>query len=103
MTDAAGLAYVCPSGGTVYADKGYCGRDAIETLVANGCHDATIKRDKDRWISRMRSPYERAFSKTPNRMRYLGLEKAQFQVGAFAIAHNLKRLVAFGVDPIPIA
>ena len=111
VTDAAGLAYVCPSGGAVYADKRYCGRDAIDTLVANGCHDATIKRDnmkikdrdKDRWISRMRSPYERVFSKTPNRMRYLGLDKAQFQVGAFAIAHNLKRLVALGVEPIPIA
>ena len=111
VTDAAGLAYVCPSGGAVYADKGYCGRDAIDTLDANGCHDATIKRDnmkiknrdKDRWISRMRSPYERVFSKTPNRMRYLGLDKAQFQVGAFAIAHNLKRLVVLGVEPIPIA
>ena len=69
VTDAAGLAYVCPSGGAVYADKGYCGRDAIETLVANGCHDATIKRDnmktknrgKDGRISPMRGPYERVF------------------------------------------
>ena len=110
MTDAAGLAYVCPSGGAACADKGYCGRDAIETLVANGCHDATIERDnmkienrdKDGRISRMRSPYERAFSKTPNRMRYLGLDKAQFQAGMFAIDCNLKRLVALGVEPILI-
>ena len=54
-------------------------------------------RGKDRWISRMRNPCERAFSKTPNRMRYLGPDKARFQVGALAIARNLKRLVALGV------
>ena len=60
-------------------------------------------RDKDRWISRMRSPYERVFSKKPDRMRCPGLDKAQFQVGAFAIDCNLKRLVALGVEPIPIA
>ena len=51
----------------------------------------------------MRCPYERVFSKTPNRMRYLGLDKALFQVGAFAIVHNLKRLVVLDVEPIPIA
>ena len=110
MTDAARLANVCPGGGAVYADKGYCGQDAIETLVANGCHDAAIKRDnmkiknrdKDGRISRMLSPCERAFSKMPNRMRCPGLDKAQFQVGAFAIDRNQKRLVALGVDPIPI-
>ena len=111
VTDAAGPAYVCPSGGLVYADKGYRGRDAIETLVANGCRDAAIKRDnmkiknrdKDGRISRIRSPYERVFSKTPNRMRCPALDKAQFQIGAFAIDCNLKRLVALGVEPIPIA
>ena len=108
VTDAAGLAYVCPSGGAVYADKGDRGRDAIDTLEASGRHDATIEhdnmkiedRDKDGRISRMRSPYERAFSKTPNRMRCPGLDKAQFQVGAFAFARNLKRMVALGVKPI---
>ena len=98
-TSAAGPACVRPSGGAACADKGYCGRDAIDTLDADGCRDVTIERDnmkikdrdKDRWISRMRSLCERAFSKTPNRMRYLGLDKAQFQVAAFAIDRNLKK------------
>ena len=45
VTHAAGLAYVCPNGGVICADKGYCGRDEIDTLDANGCHDATFKRD----------------------------------------------------------
>ena len=44
-TDAAGPACVFPSGGAECADKGCCGRGAIETLVANGCRDAMIKRD----------------------------------------------------------
>ena len=83
-TDAAGLAYVCPDGSAILADKGDRGRDAIDTLDAHGCHDATIERDnmkiryKDGRVSRMRRPRERAFSKTPNRMRCPGLDKAQF-------------------------
>ena len=35
--------------------------------------------EKDRWISKMRSPYERVFAHRNRRVRYRGLEKVQFQ------------------------
>ena len=28
LTDAKGIKHVCPSGGAIYADKGYCTKDA---------------------------------------------------------------------------
>jgi hypothetical protein len=41
----------------------------------------------------MRSPYERVFSKTNHRVRYLGIAKNQFTAFMEAIVHNLKRMV----------
>lgn len=101
ITDAQGLRHVCPSQGAVYADKGYCTSDAQRIIQARGCHDATIKkrnmkdknREKDRWLSAIRAPYERVFSKRPKRLRFKGHAKAQFQAGVTAFVHNLKRLV----------
>ena len=59
-------------------------------------------RDKDRWLTKMRAPYERVFSKRSKRVRYRGQAKVQFQVAMNALAHNLKRLICLGLDPIPI-
>jgi transposase, IS5 family len=106
--DAAGLAHVCPSQGAVYADKAYCVGPAQATLKSKGCHDATIKkanmlgkdRDKDRWHSKLRSPYERVFSGRSKRVRYRGVAKVQFQAGMSAMAFNLKRLMAIGVPRV---
>ena len=108
VTDADGLSHVCPKGGAVFADKGYCVDPARTTLKRRGCHNATIKknnmkgkdRHKDRWLSAMRSPYERVFAHRNKRVRYRGLEKVQFQVGIRALVFNLKRVMALGIQQI---
>lgn len=101
VPDSHGLKHICPNGGAVYGDKGYCGSKASKTIRAKGCHDATIKRnnmkiknkDLDRWHTRLRSPYERVFSKMNHRVRYKGVAKNQFTAFMAAITHNLKRMV----------
>ena len=108
-TDAAGPACVCPSGRAFRAGEGYCGREAIDALEADGCHDARIERDNlkdedrdnDKRISGMRDPYERAFSKTPNPMRCPGPDKARFQVGASAMDCNRKGRLQIPQVPTP--
>ena len=110
VPDANGLKHVCPDQGAVYGDKGYCTAPAQQALRRKGCHNATIKKrnmlgkdaDKDRWISAMRMPYERVFSKRSNQLRYRSQAKVQFQVAMNAVAHNLRRLVTLGVDKVPI-
>jgi IS5 family transposase len=105
VTDAQGLEHICPNQGAVYGDKGYCTNPATATIKRKSCHNATIKRNnmkgkdkaKDRWISGIRSPYERVFSSTDHRVRYKGLAKTQFQVGIQALVFNLKRLLKLGV------
>ncbi len=110
VTDANGLAHVCPAGGAVFGDKGYCVRPAQRTLKRKGCHNATIKknnmkgknRHKDGWLSAMRSPYERVFAHRSNRVRYRGVKKVQFQVGIRALVFNLKRVMALGIQRIEL-
>lgn len=107
VTDAKGLKHVCPKGGAVVADKGYCTKPARKTIKANGCHDATIKnnnmkiknKDKDRFISRLRSPYENVFSKMQKRTRYRTLKKVQYQCFMEAIVFNMKRLITINAPP----
>ena len=41
VTDAEGLSNVCPTGGAVFGDKGYCVDPAKTTLKLKGCHNAT--------------------------------------------------------------
>ena len=110
VTDTEGVSHVCPKGGAVFGDKGYCVDPAKTTLKRKGCHDATIKkttmkgkdRRKDGWLSAMRSPYERVFAHRNKRVRYRGLEKVQFQVGIRALTFNLKRVMALGVQNIDL-
>ena len=49
--------------------------------------------DKDKWISKARSPYERVFSRVSNRSRYRGIAKNQFQVFMESLVFNFKRLI----------
>ena len=110
VTDAHGFQHVCPNGGAVYADKGYGLNPVKITLKRKGCHDGTIKknnmkeknRDKDRWLSAIRAPYERVFAHRNKKVRYRGLVKVQFQVGIRALVFNLKRLMTLGVDRITL-
>lgn len=99
-TDAKGLKRVCPSQGGIYGDKGYCTKPAQFTAKAKGCHLAAIlmnhmlakDRDKDRWYSHLRMPYERVFAHRNTRVRYRGIAKNQFSAFMSAMGFNLKRL-----------
>ena len=101
ITDSQAFARVCPSGGAVFADKGYCTRPAIFAAARKNVHLAAIKKnnmrgkdfDLDRFYSKMRSPYERVFSQQNRRVRYVGIAKNQFTEFMNAICFNLKRLV----------
>lgn len=103
--DAKGLKSVCPSRGAIYGDKGYCTQRARHYATRRNCYLRAIKknnmkdknRDLDRWISSLRSPYERVFSKQRRRTRYCGISKNQFAAFMEAICFNLKRLAV--LDP----
>ena len=111
VTDAQGLKKICPNGGAVYGDKGYCLDPAVKEMKRRGCHNATIKRnnmkckdkDLDRWHSKIRSPYERVFSKRNKIARYCGLVKNQFSAFLYAISHNIKRLLVLKSPPLILA
>ena len=111
VNDANGLQHVCPNQGAVVADKGYCTKPAQDILKAKNCYDMTIKnrnmknknREKDKFISKIRSPYENIFSKMNRRVRYRSIAKVQYQCFMEAIAFNLKRLVKIAAPPLKIA
>ena len=104
-TDSSGFKHVCPSQGATYLDKGYCSGEAPRTAKIRGVHLAAIQknnmktknRDKDRWYSGIRAPYERVFSQREKRVRYRGIAKNQFALFMQAICFNLKRLIV--LDP----
>ena len=107
VTDAKAVKHILPNKGAVFGDKGYCTKDSTNAIKQKGLHDCTIKKnnmkgknkDKDRWISQMRSPYERVFSKMSKRVRYRGVEKNQFALFMEAITHNFKRLMTLDNAP----
>lgn len=99
VPDNRGLKHVLRWGGMDLTDKGYCDRGSANLMKARGCHNGAIKkrnmkgknRDRDRWLSSVRMPYEGIFSRQPKRARYRGVAKVQYQAFMEAIAHNLKR------------
>lgn len=105
ITDNQGFKHVCPNSGAVYADKGYCLKESKIATARRGVALRAIKknnmkdknRDLDRWISGIRAPYERVFSKQNHRVRYVGVAKNQFSEFMKAICHNLKRIVVLEI------
>jgi len=99
VTDADGAKHVMPRNGAACADKGYVG--AILEMLRRGVHPMVIKRnnmkdknaDLDRWITKLRSPYEGTFSKQNKRVRYKGVVKNQGAEFMYAIAYNFRRLL----------
>ncbi|MFT6220417.1 MAG: IS5 family transposase [Lentimonas sp.] len=95
------MKHVTPETGAVYADKGYCDKNSKAAAVKINLHLAAMKRnnmigknkDLDKYYCKLRSPYERVFSKTNHRVRYLGIAKNQFTAFMEAIAHNFKRMI----------
>lgn len=103
IPDARAAKHVLPKSGAVAGDKGYVG--AIGEILRRGLHPMIIKRknmkdknpDLDRWITKLRCPYERTFSKQNNRARYKGVVKNQGAEFMHAIAYNFRRLLALNL------
>jgi IS5 family transposase len=81
VCDADGAKHIMPRSGAAVTDKGYVG--AILEMLRRGVYPMVIKRnnmkdknpDLDRWLSKLRAPYEGAFSKQNKRVRYKGVVK----------------------------
>lgn len=101
IPDSKGLKHVCPGSGIIYADKGYCSKEASNLATKKGSILSAIKKNnmkdknhaEDKVISKKRSPYERVFSKQRRRVRYIGISKNQYAEFMYAICFNLRRLV----------
>ena len=89
-----------------FGDKAYGVNPAKQTLRAHGCHSGAILKnnvkgknfDKDKWLTRVRMPFENIFSKDERRARYRGLSKVQLQAFLEAMVHNVKRFVTVGAE-----
>jgi IS5 family transposase len=98
VPDGKALKHVCPDQGMVFADKAYCGAQTRLQIRARGCHSGVILKENmkgkdrylDKWLTRVRMPYEGVFSKMPKRARYRGWAKVQMQGFMESIAHNLR-------------
>jgi transposase, IS5 family len=106
LPDAQGLRHVCPTQGAIYGDNGYCMAPARQAAAHRRCHRAAIQRtnmkaknrDRDRWYTHLRAPYERVFAQRPKRVRYRGVAKNQFAAFLQAMAFTLKRLVVLDAN-----
>jgi IS5 family transposase len=107
-TEQDGLKHICPDGGMVFADKAYCYINAQNTMSEHNCHSGAIlknnmkakNKDKDRWLTKVRAPFESIFSKDEKRARYRGIMKNQLQAFMDAIVFNVKRLLTINAPPL---
>ncbi len=108
VPDQDGMKFICPDGGMVVGDKAYCLKAAQDAMAARGCHSGAVLKnnmkgknfDKDRWLTKLRAPFENVFSKWERRARYRGTMKVQLQVFLEAIVFNVKRLIAINAPPL---
>ena len=97
---------ILPDSGIVFADKAYDTEEFLTALKEKGLHSGVIKknnrkdknRDKDRWVSSMRMPFEGLFSKADKRIPYIGIAKVEFHQTLDAFAQNFKRLIKMGCE-----
>jgi hypothetical protein len=85
LTDAKGMALVLPHSSAVYADKGYyfssknsCSKKMVHLCAVKKNNMNGKNFDLDKYYTRIRSPFERVFSKDNKRLRYLRIAKNQF-------------------------
>ena len=110
VIDSKGFKHVAPSQGAVYADKGYCDKNAKQAALTKNLHLCAIKknnmkgknRDLDRYYTAIRAPFEHVFSKQNKRVRYRGIAKNQFSAFMQAITFNFKRLVVLTTSSPPL-
>jgi IS5 family transposase len=108
QSDASGLEHICPTQGAVIGDKGYCTKQARTVIIRRGCHDATIKKnnikiknkEKDKFLTKLRAPFENVFSQFKKKVRYSGVLKNQFAAFMESIVFNFKRLISIAASPI---
>ena len=108
VPDQDGVALICPDNRMVFGDKAYCLSPAQKAMQARGCHSGAIlknnmkakNKDKDRWLTSVRAPFEGIFSKDETRARYRGLMKMQLQAFMEAIVFNVKRLLVINAPPL---
>lgn len=108
VPDHKALKHVCPKGAMVFADKGYACKESQKILKINKCHSGIIlknnmkgkNKDKDKWLTKVRMPYEGTFSKLSSRTRYMGLAKTQMQAFLEAFIFNVKRLIVIHAPPL---
>jgi IS5 family transposase len=108
VPDQQAFKHICPGQGMVFGDKAYSLRPAQKVMEEKGCHSGAImknnmkekNRDKDRWISKVRAPFENIFSKDEKRARYRGQAKVQLQGFFEAIVHNVKRMITLDCKPL---
>ena len=106
ISDVHGLYHICPWESMVCADKGYVTKACELLLQSWHCYSGIIRKnnmkdknkDKDRWLTKLRAPFENIFSHTKKRTRYKGLAKIQMQVFLEALVFNIKRLLVLGVE-----
>jgi IS5 family transposase len=100
VTDADAGKHVLPKTGAVLGDKGYIA--LITFLRSHGLHPMIILKtnmlakiaELDKWITKLRAPYERTYSKQNKRVRYRGVAKNQGAEFMYAIAYNMRRLLS---------
>lgn len=107
VPDAKVLEAICPDQGMVFGDKGYSTEEARQILQKKGCHSGIIRKnndlqknkEKDRWRTQVRMPFEGTFAKLSKKARYRGTAKTQFQATFEALAFNIKRLIKINAPP----
>jgi IS5 family transposase len=110
VPDHKGVKHICPNGGAVFGDKGYSPKLSETEIKRRGCHSFVIKKnnmktknhDKDKWVSKVRMPYEGTFSKFRKHTRYAGRVKNQFELFLEAMAFNFKRLIKIEAPPLEL-
>jgi len=110
-SDGKTVKHILPKQGAVYGDKGYCVDSSAREIKRRNLHNATIKKnnmigknkDKDRFISKIRSPYERVFSKMPKHTYYKGIAKNQFAEFMRGLSFNFKRLMALNYQDLQLS
>jgi IS5 family transposase len=108
VEDTKAARHVMPRKGMVFGDKAFGVGDSAREMKRRGVHSGAIlkndmkkkNRDKDRWLTSVRMPYEGTFSKFQKRARYRGRVKCQFQAFMQGLSHNFKRLVVLKAPPL---
>jgi IS5 family transposase len=105
LEDTPAVKHILPRQGMVFGDKAYSVGKAKLEMKRRGLHSGAIMRrdmigknyDKDRFLRRVRMPFEGVFARFEKRARYRGLYKTQYQAFMQGLSHNLKRLLVLDV------